>query len=632
MTSGENDAHGSPEAVQPAAASGQPSVPLAPRGQPVACLLLAAWLGLFSGLAQVALLAVKKLLLHRYTHQGPHVVWMAPVADVALFAIPGCLLFLMARRWPKLVTLRVVASVLAFLGFLSLLLMVKWLHRFAALLLAAGLAAQTARLIASHPDGLYSFARRTVRWMAALVVVLALGVQGGGVLAERRALATLPAASPHAPNVLLIVLDTVRAQSLSLYGYVRRTSPQLERLAKTGVRFDRAIATSPWTLPSHGSIFTGRFPHELSADWRIPLDAAYPTLAEILSGRGYATAAFVANTFYCSRESGLGRGFARYEDYRITPGQIALSSSLGRVITNSRTFRRIIGYYDLLNRKYAVNVNRDFLRWLSRKGPRPFFAFLNYYDAHEPYLSPEPFDVKFGPRRQRKDFVYQTDDAWRGRRWKMSAREVQVEIDAYDSSIAYLDHQIGLLFDELERRGVLDNTLVIITSDHGEEFGEHGVFRHGNSLYWPVLHVPLLISFPSRAPAGWIVPEPVTLRDLPATVLDLIRLEGGAPFPGSSLARYWDGARDSGSGVASAVLSEVSPPPRPRKRHPIAKGPMKSLVADGQHYIREGDGREELYDFETDAWEQRDLADTEKGRRALTRFRASLQTILDQAR
>ena len=141
---------------------------------------------------------------------------------------------------------------------------------------------------------------------------------GGDWLKERRELCRpLPPGDP--PNVLLIVMDTVRADRLSLYGYHRPTSPALEALAKGGIRFDEARATAPWTLPSHASMFTGRWPHELDASWRTPLGTKFPTLAEYLGSRGYATAGFVANVEYCSSEFGLDRGFTHYEDYAFEP-------------------------------------------------------------------------------------------------------------------------------------------------------------------------------------------------------------------------------------------------------------------------------------------------------------------------
>jgi arylsulfatase A-like enzyme len=142
------------------------------------------------------------------------------------------------------------------------------------------------------------------------------------------------------------------------------------------------------------------------------------------------------------------------------------------------------------------------------------------------------------------------------------------------------------------------------------------------------LHVPLLISFPSRVPAGRTVREPVTLRDLPATVVDLLQLEGGPRFPGASLARYWDSVREAGNAVIDPPLSEVRGKPWKPKWFPVHKGDMQSLVDDRYHYIRNGDGREELYDFENDPWEKRDLAGSEVGSRVLTRFRTWLQTFL----
>ena len=141
------------------------------------------------------------------------------------------------------------------------------------------------------------------------------------------------------------------------------------------------MATAPWTLPSHAGMFTGRWPHELSADWFHALDSTHPTLAETLRARGYNTAGFVANTLYCGSETGLSRGFNHYEDYSISPGELLLSSSLGRTIANNSRLRQLTGYHNIVNAKDAATVNADFLDWVSRN-QRPFFAFLNYFDAH----------------------------------------------------------------------------------------------------------------------------------------------------------------------------------------------------------------------------------------------------------
>lgn len=592
-------------------------------------LLLAAWLGLVTGLAEVSVLAAKRYLPHRFTNRGIDVLWMAPLADALLLTVAGVILVLLAGRWPRLVSVRLASFVLTFLGFLSVLLMYSPLHYLARLLLASGLAVQASRVLAAHSRGLFVLVRRTTVCILAVVVGAAVAVQGWSWLTERRAVATLPPSTP-APNVLLIVLDTVRAKNLSLYSYHRPTTPRLQALGKTGVVFERALSTSPWTLPSHASMFTGRYPHELSADWLAPLDATYPTLAEILTTRGYHTAGFVANPLFCQRETGLARGFTRYEDYPISLAEFVGSSSLGQAMLNSHTLRRIVGTYQVAGRKTASEVNGDVLRWLAGQNPsRPFFVFLNYFDAHEPYVSPGRYDAMFAatPIRRYSQIQYQGRQAWRVETEKTSPKEIQAEVDAYDGAIAYLDHQLGVLLDALQENGRLENTLVIVTSDHGEEFGDHGVFGHGNGLYLPAVHVPLIISFPSRVPAGLRVHDPVTLRDLPATIVQLLGAVD-VRFPGQSLSRYWEGGDAARRTPGSPLLSELNPDPR----RPKWNGGTRSLVSGGMRYIKNRDGREELYDFDNDPSERHDLARTEEGRAALAALRKSLDDLLARPR
>ena len=210
----------------------------------------------------------------------------------------------------------------------------------------------------------------------------------------------------------------------------------------------------------------------------------------------------------------------------------------------------------------------------------------------------------------------------------MSPQAVQAERDAYDGAIAYLDHQLGLLVDQLARRGVLENTLVIITADHGEQFGEHGLFGHINSLYLPLVHVPFLILFPSRVPAGIHVSQPVSLRDLPATIADLVGLRQNNAFPGRSLERSWRRGPESRPSLAEPALSEITRCEVEQGWYPIAAGDMQSLVVGRLHYIRRGDGREELYDIVSDARETEDLAERDDGRRVLPRLRAALRSMV----
>jgi arylsulfatase A-like enzyme len=203
-------------------------------------------------------------------------------------------------------------------------------------------------------------------------------------------------------------------------------------------------------------------------------------------------------------------------------------------------------------------------------------------------------------------------------------------IDTYDDCLHYLDHRLGILLDELERRGVLDNTVIIVVSDHGEHLGDHRQFFHGCSLYRQLVSVPLVIVDPKGVPAGRAVVEPVSLRDLPATVVDLLGLASSAPFPGRSLARSWAGKARAGATPAEPLLMETGKPFNltNQGREPVAKGPMKSLVGEGMHYIRTADGLEELYLLDSDSEERTSLAASPLASEPLRRFRASLAAML----
>jgi len=592
-------------------------VPNKPAAKGANTLTLSLWFGLITGLGEVALHGIKKFVLHKTLHLSPHVVWMAPLANVVLFGFVGVILLTLGRRWSKLRGLNLTSCVFSFLGFLSLLLMYPRFHYYAVLLLAGGLAIQTARIIAGYPTLTATIVRRTFGWLVAVVLAFMVAAVGWERLAENLAVGKLPPATSNAPNVLLIVLDTVRAKSLSVYGYERPTTPQLEGLSKSGVLFERAIATAPWTLPSHASMFTGRYPYELSLDWLTPLGTQYRVLAETLSEQGYLTGGFVANLLYCTYEFGLHRGFAHYEDFQISPEQLVASATLVRRVANAEWLRKLTNNHRKLGYKTAAQVNRDLLGWLSRIEGRPFFAFLNYFDAHTPYLPSEPFASKFarGLRPLK---------GWSGTPRKWTPKEIQAEQDAYDGAIAYIDHHIGVLMEQLGKLGLLEDTLIIITSDHGEAFGEHGFMGHGNSLYLPELHVPLLIRFPSRVPEGRRIVEPASLRDLPATVVDLLQLQGEVPFPGSTLARYWNGLGDFSHDARRPLLAEGTAENSLPSWYPASKGDMKSLLSYPYYYIKNGDGREELYDLEQDPSQHRDFARSPRGVRLLESLRVSL--------
>jgi arylsulfatase A-like enzyme len=590
---------------------------------------VAVWFGLLSSLVEVGILTVQHYW-QPIMRLSRDFVWMAPFAVVTLFTVMAVVSFGLSRLSRRLDPLALIIFSCSLLAALNLLMLVPRLHHAAALVLAAGLAIQTSRFLRTRAKLFHAVVRGTVFWMIGAVVVLGASVQGREMLAQREAIAQLSPTVKDAPNVLFITLDTVRAANLSLYGYSRATTRQLERIAKTGVTFDRALSTSSWTLPSHASMFTGRYPHELSTNYTTPLDATYPTLAEFFRARGYSTAGFVANYGYCSYETGLARGFVHYEDYPRSVGQIASSSTLVRTVADNFRLRRLIQNDEHLNRKSAAQLNHAFVSWLTGETDRPFFVFLNYFDAHEPYLPPPPFDKKFGAGRKLGKYSPVHRHNWEPSlaHRPLSAEQVREEIDAYDGAIAYLDDQLGLLFDALERKGLLKNTLVIITSDHGEEFGEHGIFDHGYTLYLPALHVPLLISFPGRIPSESRVATPVSLRDLAATVVELTNLGDGTAFPGNSLSRHWANTTGLDRPEGAPVLSEVSKVTNRPEWFPVSKGDMQSLILDRYHYIKNGSGREELYDIETDPWEKRDLAGSGLTAPRIGEFRNHLRTVL----
>jgi arylsulfatase A-like enzyme len=527
----------------------------------------------------------------------------------------------MGLGWRSLRSLGVTTFTLAVLGcYILLRILPIGLFPWAALLLSIGLGVQSVRLVSKHSHGFSVLVRRSTVVMATVIVLVGLAFPVSQRLAETRAMSQLDFARSGLPNVLLIILDTVRAQSLSLHGYQRDTSPHLARLAATGAAFDRAVAPSSWTLPSHASLFTGRYPFELSADWEVALNDDFPTLAEVLAESGYATAGFSANYFYTKETSGLSRGFVHYDAKKL---------SLDLVIQNSWAAHRIVkkvhGFLDIereLARKTAAEVNAEFFRWLPTAAGRPFFVFLNYFDAHDPYDPPAPFNSSFGSGQQK---------FWLGSAGpEYSPAELADLVDSYDGSITYVDDQVGRLLRTLEESGTLQNTLVIISSDHGEQFGERSanLVNHGNSLYMSSLHVPLIIWYPPTVPAGRRISNPVTLRDIPATIADILKIPSLSSFPGTSLARFWNGS-DSTSFVPSPPLSAVSPHSHIQPGEPAHAGPMRALVGDSLHYIRNGDGREELYNVVTDPWERVDISQTEAGQRELPRFRKCLEDMLN---
>ena len=388
--------------------------------------------------------------------------------------------------------------------------------------------------------------------------------------------------------VILIVVDTLRADHLGVYGYDRDTSPRLDEWAQRGVVIDQALSTSPWTLPTFGSILTGMNPSQHGAGerardsgkrWkRAPLLDTVTTLPEVLAVEGWQTAAVVSNPFL-REHFGLSRGFDIYDYERGRTADAVVDRSLELV-------------EDLAD--------------------RPFFLMIHLIDPHLPYRAPEAFRGKFsGDREQtpigksRKEIISVIDD--------LTAEDRQNIIDRYDEEIAFTDQQLGRLLDQLAQRDLLTRSLVVLTSDHGEELFDHGEFEHGHSMHQELLRVPLLLWESSLEPHR--VSAPISLADLPQTIFDATQGEPSSALAGVS---RWDWIQGGGGTRSDPIVAENTLWTAEKKV--MVRWPYKLV-------LHEKSGRRELYNLETDPGEQNDLAANES--ELAERMALALDEVLD---
>ena len=333
-----------------------------------------------------------------------------------------------------------------------------------------------------------------------------------------------PPPGVSSPNIVLIVMDTVRADHLSVYGYGRRTTPNLERFARQATVYARAYAPSNMTLPTHASVFTGLYGSEHTAHydegWAVgrPLPAGVLTIAELLAARGYATASIAANYVYLSDEFGLGQGF-QHLDAR--PPRMPFGAAWNfylrsRLAAVAGKVLRLPRRTHLLSRP-AEEISDLAIAYLERVSGkrRPFFLTLNYMDAHAPCIPPPPFDSMFPGRdpAQPVDLADRMTAGISSGTLKLTEAQRAHLVSQYDGAIAHSDSQIARVIDALRRGGVLDRTMVVILSDHGEQLGEKGVIGHGYSNYESEVRVPLIVKKPGQT-AGEVVGQPVSLLDL----------------------------------------------------------------------------------------------------------------------
>jgi arylsulfatase A-like enzyme len=343
-------------------------------------------------------------------------------------------------------------------------------------------------------------------------------------------------------NLVLVTVDTLRPDRMSAYGYERETSPRLDAFAREGARFELAYAPMSATLPSHATIFTGQYPisHGVVKNG-VPLPAENEMLAEILRDFGYQTAAFVSS-FVLDRRFGLDQGFERYDD-DFTGADPSMVES------------RWEGYEVEIFDRRAEHTTRDAAHWLeTQRSDAPFFLFVHYFDPHAPYAPPGEASLRF------HEAGVGQRTAWR---------------NLYDAEVAYLDTHLGTLLDALDRLGLAADTLVVITSDHGEGLWDHGAQMHGVQIYEEQVRVPLLVRWPGRIPPGRVIEAPVGLIDIAPTLLDLLGIGVGS-------------RRLAGSSLAAALERETRLPQRAIHAH---REPYEPGEVDGVRVAGEQDNR-----------------------------------------
>jgi arylsulfatase A-like enzyme len=337
---------------------------------------------------------------------------------------------------------------------------------------------------------------------------------------------------PKWPNVLLIGIDTLRADHLGCLGYARNTTPTLDRLAREGVLCTKSMSASGWTIPSVMSVMTSLYPdvHQVRS-YKNKLSDRISTLAGVLQSHGYMTAGFVSNPAIEGRY-GFSSGFALYDDFTVGLDFTAdIFEQHDKVIEDPHVACT------------SEPVTQAALRWLRHRPAQPFLMFVFYFDPHYDYLPPKPYDTMFDPD-------YQGDIDGRGsvneprHSHRPADRDLRHLLALYDGEIRYTDSYVAKLLEAFADEGLSENTLVVLFGDHGDEFYEHGRTGHARTLYSEIVHVPLILSWPGRLPAGTHIDVLTGQVDIMPTILDYLDLRHDGDMQGSSLRPVIEGKTD----------------------------------------------------------------------------------------
>jgi arylsulfatase A-like enzyme len=412
-------------------------------------------------------------------------------------------------------------------------------------------------------------------------------------------------------NVLLVTVDTLREDHLGCYGSESVRTPSVDRLARNGIRFENAVSPVPYTNPSHTSILTGRYPpsHGVLLNRPLPLRPGIETLADLLSERGYRTAAFVGGLTLKRTTSRLHERFQLYDDdfspLRHLP-EPWFENNMGAFLT--RAVERLLLRSTVTLRERRAGRTVDLAgAWLGRNGGSPFLLWVHMFDPHGPYEPPPPYDRLYDP-----GYEGPPPGSWYAmtaeRRGHLVAdpRAVRHMEALYAGEVSYVDEQIGRLVQYLEQENLLERTVVVFTSDHGESLTEHEYyFDHGHFLYDPGLMVPLIFRLPERRDAGTVVEEQAELIDVLPTLLGVLGVPPPPGVEGRDLLAPQTGSERDGTGERVAYSAVF------RGHTPDARGLM-SLRTRSYKYVRTSPWwshynrvpeREELYDLAEDPGE-----------------------------
>jgi arylsulfatase A-like enzyme len=453
-----------------------------------------------------------------------------------------------------------------------------------------------------------------------LLFAAARQMHGLRLLSAAKVHAAPPSASGQ-PNIVLVTIDALRADHLGVYGYAQARTPNIDAFAAQGVVFEQATSQAPWTFPSFASLFTSMYPSELNISignkhisemYKERVDDARATLAEVLQASGYHTQAIVTNP-WLKPEFGFAQGF---EGYLSVDEPHVYHLELLHNLTVVQIARKIPPLYEKLSAAYtwitgnpgelqawdvrADRVTQEAIAWLRSEHSTPFFLWVHYIDPHYPFDPPQDYRPSpAGVTPERLDYLssYNEEEIYTGRA-RLRPEDKAAMVALYDGEIAYTDYYVGRLLGEIDALGLRDNSIVVLSADHGDEFWDHGGYQHGHSLYSELIHVPLIIRGPGVLSEPRHIEAGVQQLDLMPTLLDFIGRQPPAEAQGRSLLP-----------LLSAAGPVADPDPY-RFAEGLFLGEEQKTIRDNGYTLiyRPFSNTFELYDLAQDPGEQYNLA------------------------